>query len=231
MALTSILNGTAQQIGEITAIPRTKTYDALNRLSDMNLIEKIEGKPLRYRAKSPVDRLSTIKERIMDDFNSTLLDLQNRWDNRSDVAKQSIQLIYGGGNMIDRTISMIDKAKNNILLSIRFLVDEEIELLIKSLRNIKKSGVSISILIFPELYNMLDKTIVDNLSEFASIHIAPVPVRILIVDSDDMLLTVPVFINNSIDQSLTQSVLFRNSSFVSMIKKSLNISESFMDKV
>ena len=64
VTLTSLIQGSADEVSKNSGIPRSKIYDVLKKLNKKDFIEVKDGRPLTYIAKSPVEVLSREKENI-----------------------------------------------------------------------------------------------------------------------------------------------------------------------
>jgi sugar-specific transcriptional regulator TrmB len=72
--LTLVKHGEAKasDISELSGIPKAKVYSVLDQLVDFGLIEKIPGRPTRYRAKPPEEIVERMKYNLVAEYSSKL---------------------------------------------------------------------------------------------------------------------------------------------------------------
>ena len=95
---------TAQELSKITTVPRTKLYESLHRLSDMEFIDRIEGRPVRFIAKSPANVLGIKRDEQTRQFDFVINSLQETWNNREEINYELLQLYQSSFDQISNLI-------------------------------------------------------------------------------------------------------------------------------
>lgn len=67
----------ASEISELSGVPRAKVYSVLDQLADMGHVDKIPGRPVRYRAKSPDKIVERLKYNTLLEYHKRLNTLEN----------------------------------------------------------------------------------------------------------------------------------------------------------
>ena len=146
VALTRLSVGTAKEISEISEVPRTRVYDAIDVLETKGLVEIQHGSPKRFRAVSIEEAAQTLRQRYetrIDDLKTRLRDLEPP-DDTGDARHQEVWSLTGRGAIQTRTENAIAEATSEIVL----LVVEEALLtdrLVDRLRAACDRGVTVII--------------------------------------------------------------------------------------
>jgi len=62
----------ASDVSELSGVPRAKIYAVLDQLADMGYVDKIPGRPARYRAKSPERVIERLKYNTLQEYSRRL---------------------------------------------------------------------------------------------------------------------------------------------------------------
>ena len=125
VTLTSLIQGSADEVSKNSGIPRSKIYDVLKKLNEKDFIEVEDGRPLTYIAKSPVEVLSREKENITSQIDDTITRLTNIYENGMSQVQAPIWRIYGVEKIINQEVEIIKRAKNTVNMRIGFLFEGE----------------------------------------------------------------------------------------------------------
>lgn len=145
VALTRIDNGTAKDVSDISTVPRTRVYDAIENLEAAGLIFTQHGSPKRFRAVSVEEAAQTLrrqKDDRIDALETNLNSLEPPADESEDVLKQEVWSLNGSSAIQTRTEDTIAEADSEIIL----LVVEESLLtddLIERLRAAEQRGATV----------------------------------------------------------------------------------------
>lgn len=145
VALTRIDNGTAKDVSEISAVPRTRVYDAIENLGAAGLVYTQHGNPKRFRAVSIDEAIQTLrqqKDERIDTLERHLNSLESPADDSEDALKQEVWSLNGSAAIQTRTENTIAEADSEIIL----LVVEEALLtdgLLERLRAAAERGVTV----------------------------------------------------------------------------------------
>ena len=147
VTLTSLIQGSADEVSKNSGIPRSKIYDVLKKLNEKDFIEVEDGRPLTYIAKSPVEVLSREKENITSQIDDTITRLTNIYENGMSQVQAPIWRIYGVEKIINQEVEIIKRAKNTVNMRIGFLFEGEGEALIDAFK--KRRSLKVNILASP----------------------------------------------------------------------------------
>lgn len=194
VTLTSLIQGTADEVSKNSDIPRSKIYDVLKKLNEKDFIEVEDGRPLTYIAKSPVEVLSREKERINTEIEDTISRLTNIYENGMSQVQAPIWRIYGVEKIINQEVEIIKRAKNTVNMRIGFLFEGEGEALIDAFK--KRRSLNVNILASPTCYINNEEINIIKMFKDQGINIqkADIPfVKVMISDSKEMMHTYTKF--------------------------------------
>ena len=194
VTLTSLIQGTADEVSKSSGIPRSKIYDVLKKLNEKDFIEVEDGRPLTYIAKSPVEVLSREKENITSQIDDTITRLTNIYENGMSQVQAPIWRIYGVEKIINQEVEIIKRAKNTVNMRIGFLFEGEGEALIDAFK--KRRSLKVNILASPTCHISNEEIDIIKMFKDAGINIqkADIPfVKVMISDSKEMMHTYTKF--------------------------------------
>lgn len=194
VTLTSLIQGSADEVSKNSGIPRSKIYDVLKKLNEKDFIEVEDGRPLTYIAKSPVEVLSREKENITSQIDDTITRLTNIYENGMSQVQAPIWRIYGVEKIINQEVEIIKRAKNTVNMRIGFLFEGEGEALIDAFK--KRRSLKVNILASPTCYISNEEINIIKMFKDAGINIqkADIPfVKVMISDSKEMMHTYTKF--------------------------------------
>ena len=194
VTLTSLIQGSADEVSKNSGIPRSKIYDVLKKLNEKDFIEVEGGRPLTYIAKSPVEVLSREKENITSQIDDTITRLTNIYENGMSQVQAPIWRIYGVEKIINQEVEIIKRAKNTVNMRIGFLFEGEGEALIDAFK--KRRSLKVNILASPTCHINNEEINIIKMFKDAGINIqkADIPfVKVMISDSKEMMHTYTKF--------------------------------------
>ncbi len=62
----------ASDVSELSGVPRAKIYAVLDQLADLGYVDKIPGRPVRFRAKKPAEILERLKYNTLSEYSRRL---------------------------------------------------------------------------------------------------------------------------------------------------------------
>ncbi|OWT33318.1 hypothetical protein BGI41_02975 [Methanobrevibacter sp. 87.7] len=137
ISLTKLVSAKADEISEITKIPRTKVYYVLKELDKKGFIKIDHGtRPLTYSIIPPFNAYNEKKEELIKKLNYSEEKLNEIYNNQMNETQAPIWLINSTKNIINKEIELIKKSKKSIYLKIGLLFENEDEYLIKTLKNL-----------------------------------------------------------------------------------------------
>jgi len=143
VALVSLGTGTAKDVSEVSEVPRTRVYDAIDELHDLGLVDVQQSSPKEFWAIS-TDTTSRKFEQEMDHRLSVLTTALDELEPvRRSEEQRGVWTVEGQGVVTDRVIEFIDGAEDEIVyMTVEDLLTEEI---IDALRSAAARGVTISL--------------------------------------------------------------------------------------
>ncbi|WP_298502636.1 TrmB family transcriptional regulator [uncultured Methanobrevibacter sp.] len=151
IGLTKIITGNADEIAEISDLPRSRVYDILNGLEKKGFVSIQRERPLKYEAIEPTVIFKKEKEELISKLNKTEQKLEEYYTNQISEIQAPVWLIRSPENIIEKEMDLIKKSKKSITMRIGFLLPQEGELMLKALNKLPKN-VKIRILANPECY-------------------------------------------------------------------------------
>jgi HTH-type transcriptional regulator, sugar sensing transcriptional regulator len=190
LAMTYMISGTATEISSNSNVPRTKIYDVLKSLAIKEFVEIDRGRPLKYNIVPPSEVFRKYKQKILEEFEETELELNYAYESQLSKIPAPIWLIHGPERIIKKETEIISRAKKTLSFRMGFLFEEEANILKEKFKKILKRGVEINILATEYCY--IDNKKIDVLSEFEDCNVnilkADVPfVKLIVRDSSEMI--------------------------------------------
>jgi sugar-specific transcriptional regulator TrmB len=158
VALLSLKSGDAAAIAEAAEVPRTKVYGVLRDLADDGWIVAGSGRPAIYRPVSPDERIAAAEKRIAEGVAGATRELQARFSAGAPMTPASMYMIRGRALIKAKSVEVISRAREELLLNLSHLFDDEKPAILEALRRAKTRGVQVRILIGPGI---------EGFSEFA----------------------------------------------------------------
>lgn len=125
-ALTQLSDATAKEISEISAVPRTRVYDAIRVLEAQGLVEVQHSNPQRFRAVTIREAAKTLrreKESQIDTLEAQLQDIEPRDEASKADPQPEVWSLTSTSAIDSRTIDLVDDAESELVL---LLVEEAI---------------------------------------------------------------------------------------------------------
>ena len=146
VALTRLSVGTAKEISDISEVPRTRVYDAIDVLEEKGLVEVQHGSPKRFRAVGIEEAAQILRQKHasrIDALETHLQELEPP-DDTGDAQRQEVWSLTGQGTIQTRTENAVAEADSEIVL---LVVEEGLitDQLIDRLRAAHDRGVTVII--------------------------------------------------------------------------------------
>ena len=119
VALTQIPNGTAREVSDISQVPRTRVYDAVEALERKGLVEVQHGTPKEFRAVAIDEAVSTLRteyESRTASLRSTLEDIRPIETETETDRSQSVWSLSGRAAITSRLVQLIRNCERELLL-------------------------------------------------------------------------------------------------------------------
>ena len=211
-------------ISKLSNVPRTKTYDILTKLELKKVIQKQDGHPIKYRAKDPIQTLKNMRKNLIDETEQGLELLQESWSQRESIDDfRPISIYYGSINYYKIFKRIENDVKLDLFIILPYLTSiEEINLIKNVIKSNLKKGIKIELAISPDVKNVLDTQTLNFFKEYSNLKIAPVPIRVIILDNAELIVQIP---STDSQEALTpediHNVIFRLPDLVTSIEKSI----------
>jgi len=145
-ALVSIGPTSATLISREAEIPRTKIYGVLKRLEEEKWISVEKGRPSIYSPKYPKEIIEDRKDVLYSEIDDVSNQLTMTYDHLMEKENPKVWLIRGIDNIISKTIEMMDRARQRIMLYGTLYSPKEIEPIRKQIIKAKERGISVRII-------------------------------------------------------------------------------------
>ena len=102
IGLNKIITGQANEIAEISSIPRSRIYDILKGLEEKGFVEVERGRPSKYKAVHPTTIISDEKEKLVEELDNTENKLKKIYNKDLSEIQAPVWLIHSQDNIIKR---------------------------------------------------------------------------------------------------------------------------------
>lgn len=119
IALTQIPNGTAREVSNVSEVPRTRVYDAVESLEAKGLVEIQHTNPKQFRAVSIDEAVNTLRaeyESRTASLRATLKDVRPIDRETEQEVPQKVWSLSGQSAITSRVVQLIEECKAEILL-------------------------------------------------------------------------------------------------------------------
>jgi sugar-specific transcriptional regulator TrmB len=145
-ALTRISQGTAKELSDLTDVPRTRVYDAVEQLHDEGLVDVHQSSPKQFRAIPITAATALLRQRFDARFTrlQTSLDALESIEGESLATDANVWTTTGRDAITRRVIEHLDQADDEIMLIVN---DESVvtDRLLDRVRAAHDRGVTISV--------------------------------------------------------------------------------------
>lgn len=147
IALTQIPNGTARDVSEISDVPRTRVYDAVESLESKGLVEIQHVNPKQFRAVSIDEAVSTLRaeyEARTASLRATLEEIQPVERGSDGDVPAEVWSLAGRSAIATRATKLIEGAQSEVVV---FVGDESgfTEPMAEAINDTGASGVTVSV--------------------------------------------------------------------------------------
>lgn len=194
IALQELDSGTAREVHQVADVPRSQVYGAAETLADYGLLDVERANPIRYRPVSIEEARATLRARFEAEQDRAFDYVERVRRQRADKPEETEEAVWtirGTEGVTDRTVSLIDDARNRVTFGTRLptLVTEEIA---DALRERAAAGVAVTVV-------SIDESVRDQFAADDGIETGEPPAhyadddlsgRFLYADGDTLLLSV-----------------------------------------
>jgi sugar-specific transcriptional regulator TrmB len=117
-ALTRIKHGTAKELSDLTNVPRTRVYDAVEQLQQDGLVDIQHSSPQQFRAVPITEATALLRQR----FDTRFTNLQTSLEALESIEEESLDndsnvwTTTGSDSITRRVIDFLDRADEEIIL-------------------------------------------------------------------------------------------------------------------
>lgn len=222
IGLTKIITGQADEIAEISNLPRSRIYDILNQLEKKGFVEITRERPLKYTVIEPSVIFKKEKEDLIAALELSEKKLEELYLNNTSEVQAPVWLIHTAEGILEKEEEIIKKATKSITLRAGFLIKGEAQIMIKAFNYLPRN-VEIKIIANRECYVNNEKIDIVRMfknAKLSNLHIveADLPmIKMLIRDEKELIGTFARFEgeNNSI---IHESVIGVNNRYEALCK-------------
>lgn len=143
VALYSLGEGTARDVSDVSDVPRTRVYDAINELQGQGLVDVQQSTPKRFWAVSPETSGRHFEQSYKHRVNLMLEALDALDSTTRSEEQRGVWTLTGRETVAERVIDFVESATEEIAyMTVADLLTEEV---IDSLRAASERGVSIKL--------------------------------------------------------------------------------------
>jgi HTH-type transcriptional regulator, sugar sensing transcriptional regulator len=152
LALLDSPGSQASDASKISEVPVSKIYEVLSNLERKGWVESQQStRPARYYPKSPSTALQAYRMRFERELKTNeeylLQELMPRYSRKEAQERPEIWIVRGEYNILAKVRESIERCKREILVVVPAPLNDVIDLIIPTLNVIKKSGVTIRIML------------------------------------------------------------------------------------
>lgn len=118
VALTRLPTAKAREIGEVADVPRTRVYDAVERLAELGLVETEEASPKRFRAVGIDEALAVLRreyDQQITELEDTLESIETIRDAEFNPEPSGIWTISGIVTIRSRAAELVEESDGEIV--------------------------------------------------------------------------------------------------------------------
>jgi len=118
VALSRVEDATAKAVSELSEVPRTRVYDAVDALEDAGLVARQHANPQRFRAVPVAEAAETLR----DEYDARIDDLRDALDDLPDVQRDAdtdttdVWSLTGASAVANRTTGLVADAEATVVL-------------------------------------------------------------------------------------------------------------------
>ena len=202
IGLTKLITSNADEIAEVSNVPRSKIYEILNELERKGFVEIERIRPLKYTAVEPNVIFKKEKDKFISDVEESENRLEEIYKDKISEVQAPVWLIRNKEKILNKEAEIIKKASSSITVRMGFLLEGEGDIMIKAFKEIPRS-VKIRIIaneycyVNDKKYEIIDKFKNANLSNLEIVNADLPVVKILICDGKEVFGTFANFTDNN----------------------------------
>ncbi|MHA1237670.1 MAG: TrmB family transcriptional regulator [Candidatus Odinarchaeia archaeon] len=145
----------AKELSWISGVPESRIYEVLNHLEKNGWIEPQEGRPKKFKARSPNEVIRAVKLRKqaeLDKLESEIVsELQPIYDKTSEAERPDVWILRGEENILSKARAMISGAEKSVFIALPNIYEDRLNLLYPTFRVLNEKGVKIKLLLSGEI--------------------------------------------------------------------------------
>lgn len=143
VALTSLGSGTAREVSQVSEVPRTRVYDAVDELSDMGLVDVRQSSPKQFWAISSETASRTFERELQHNIETLRTALDDLEPEIAREEQNGVWTVDGQLSVTERILEFFSDADDEIVyMSVEELLVDDI---IEGLSDAADRGVSIKL--------------------------------------------------------------------------------------
>jgi len=148
--LVSLGYTTAYQISYVTKVPYPKVYSTLDYLKEMGLVEESRGRPKRFRAKPPMEAITSLQDGFVKSLKTSLKDaiseLKTVYSTVDLTEERGVWNIVGRRNILSQMKGLLRASKERALIAFPEIGKISPESLTPILKELKRKQVPVRVL-------------------------------------------------------------------------------------
>lgn len=190
-SLVALGEAEASAIADAADVPRTKVYGVLKDLVDSGWVASRGGRPVRYVAASPDERVRDAEKAIADDAATAVRELQARREMGAQMVPMSMYLLKGAPLITRKSLELVTRARRELLVMLGFTLPEEARALADALEAARRRGIVVRLLVPAHpLFGPIE-----GIEHFRGLlrdaRQSPFPFRAVIADFKQAVITIP----------------------------------------
>ena len=190
-ALVGLGEAEASAIADAADVPRTKVYGVLKDLVDSGWVASQGGRPVRYVAAAPDERVGAAEKTIADDAATAVRELQARREMGAQMVPMSMYLLKGAPLITQKSLELTTRARRELLVMLGFTLADEARALAAALEAARRRDVVVRLLVPAHpLFGPID-----GIEHFRALlkdaRQSPFPFRAVIADFKQAVITIP----------------------------------------
>jgi sugar-specific transcriptional regulator TrmB len=133
----------AEEVSELSGVPRSKVYLVLEELRKKEWIEVEQGRPLRFRPKDPRGVIDNRVDALGRDAGELKTELGAIFDSSAARAEPGVEFFSGGASILERELDLITSAQHIIVMTGGLYFPGELEAVVPTLHRMVERGVTL----------------------------------------------------------------------------------------
>lgn len=181
----------AAAVADAAEVPRTRVYGVLKDLVDGGWVISEGGRPARYRAAPPDERIPRAEKALAESAAAAVRELQARHQMSAEMMPLSVYVLRGAPAIAKKTLDVVHRAREECFLVLGFLLPGEARELAAAVEGARRRGVRLYVLIGKPPLAGPQPGLEHFRPFFAEARASPLPFRAVVGDFRHAVLVLP----------------------------------------